>query len=955
MNKIIKTKSSFSLEYLKKENQQIKDILKNINDHDTIIINDNNLFSYIDIIKSLPNKLTKVILTYHLNNDKNIILKNLNELSNLTNIIKEIQNSVEYQSAIAKTGITSFDKINILNNFVENKITNEFQIENIRNLEKQDFSSDNQEIVNFINNLNFDNFIPKLKPKLTKEILVQKLNKKLGFPEDFSYQKLREKYVNLYRSAAEVEKPTVAEEAQFHLNKYQLYLDRVDEEWDVSNKFIDYIYFVSYITDTIKNNGYNIGAGRGSAPSSLICWTLGITEIDPIEFKLDFSRFLNKYRIGYPDIDIDIPAEIRNDIYKLFPDYEFIKIQTMSGINIETQIKNLWESKQGNIPVFDIRKDKDVIILLKKLLQNIRNNPDLENQAKENLAKVLTKTQGINKINSNKIEMLIKQIKNIQKKCDDYTGTSVHASGYVIVEKDKLKFLEKFVTFSKTSTGLVIQAPQDTLEKIGIQKFDLLSLSYLDIINNSKKMITNYKEINYRAIGISENDEQTNKTINSLKNYFNKSLFQVESGNIQIVLMRVVDEWVKNNPTKKTLIELISDIIAIIRPGVVQNNIDLDYINSFKDQEPAFLNLFKKDLNIYQKINETCPDGMVIYQEQIMALVKSFGVEDADNFRRAISKKDVSKIEQMRNIFIETALKQNNNYDQTLLNTLFDSLEKYSKYCFNKSHSISYARIFLETAHLFANHTKEYAISYINKQNSIENILNIIKECSERNIKIRPQEMDKNTEHYLRSDEIIINLNKLPSTKDMDKKEVVNRAIMIGKNIGKISNWQEKIFADPSYFSNKVDRAVKNIIFDHNNLYFLTKKEKVEGYNGVYYKYNFGNKILFDNRNLNVNENKYYKLKLNEDNNKILEINEASHPLKKSFINTFVLSENGKIFNPLNRETINLNITKPISNGLNKIEGDYNGLTISNEIITSINNTKKTIKPIKLENTMKIF
>lgn len=959
MNKIIRTKYSFSEKTLRDSNIKISDIFNDITNNDTIIINDNNLFGYIEVFKEAKkrNFNGNILLTYHLNNEQNIIINSIAELELLTSMINKYNQSTEIQSLNNKTGILSTDKLNELNKLLEKdeEINKKLNIVNNDNLLNLNLSSINNEIQNHVNNLTFDNFLPNLNPQLTKEDIIKKLNQKLGYNEDSNFENIRQLYIKKYKEALPENKILIEQEAKIALKKYNEYMNRIDLEWNVTSKFIKYIHFVSYLVNTLKDNNLPVGPGRGSAPSSLICYALNISEIDPIEYNLDFSRFLNEERMDYPDIDIDIPAYVREMIPKLLPDFHFVKIQTMSNIKIVTQLKNLWEKKQNNDPILNIREDLFLINSLKKVIKELEVDPNLINLVESNFNNYIFQKleQEINKLPEEKFKLFKNKILEINDKIKNFQGTSIHASGYIILSKEQYKEMSKLVTSIYNDGVEVFQASKECLEAIGAQKYDLLALSYLDIINNTKKQISNYKEINYKAKNIEEMDEATLKTVLSLANNGNRSLFQLDSFNIQIVCMKVFNEWINSkSDNKKDLLEIVSDIIAIIRPGVVQNNIDLNYINNLNGGNSDFLNSFKSDKNIYDKLVKIFPLGNLIYQEDVMMVAKEFGVKNADSLRRAMAKKNPIEMEKQREIFINSALSQNNNFNKNELNKLFNTLANYSEYCFNKSHSISYAKILLETANLFSNYPKEYIISYLNQTDKFENVVNIIKEGTERGCSIQFIKEDKTIKHHISNDNIILNINNLTTSAKFDKDAILKTAISIGKEISTQKNWKSKILSDPMAYSQKSHRLINSLVHDNSEEKYLLKNiSKEKGQYGEYYKYEFSNgKLAFDKKRLPLEIGKIYKL--NFKNRNLVNYKETYVNNEKLNFSTYVLNQNGVTTNPLTNDTLQ---SLPLinKNGLVKINGTTNGIDFEMKIETF--QDKKKLMPIKQENIIQLW
>ena len=423
------------------------------------------------------------------------------------------------------------------------------------------------------------------------------------------------------------------------------YKQRLIYELSVIKKmgFTDYFLIVyDYVKYAITHN-ILVGPGRGSAAGSLVTYSLGITQIDPIKYDLLFERFLNPGRITMPDIDIDFDAEKRGEMIS----YVKERYGTTNAMPIMTY--GTFASKQALLSVSKILNID--ISTLSPLI-------DAKKTLKENLTKevisLLNNNQELKKVyyEATKIEGLKKHI-------------STHAAGVVISSKQ----LDEIIPIIKSGDNYLTGYTMNYLESLGLLKMDFLAIKDLTTISNILESIN--PKININKISL--NDE---KVFNAFSNAQTVGIFQFESEGMKNFLRRL----------KPNTFTDLSLALALYRPGPMQS-ID-SFINRRNGKEKV--TYIEKDLESILK--ETY--GIIIYQEQIMQIARKmagFSYAKADELRRAMSKKKEDLLLSYKDDFISGGLSY--GYDEKTLNEVYNLILKFANYGFNKAHSVSYAII----------------------------------------------------------------------------------------------------------------------------------------------------------------------------------------------------------------------------------------------------------------------
>ena len=439
------------------------------------------------------------------------------------------------------------------------------------------------------------------------------------------------------------------------------YKERLLYELDVINKmgFSNYFLIVFDYVRYAKKNGILIGPGRGSAVSSLVSYSLGITEIDPLKYNLLFERFLNPERITMPDIDIDFEYERVDEVFN------YVKEKYGSEYVARIITYGTFQAREAIRTVGKINNVKENLI--QSLLQFIDSKKTLKDNLNKNalLKKVYKEACVIEGLKKNE---------------------SMHAAG-VVISSVKLTDVIPIIKKSDiTLTGYTM----NELESLGLLKMDFLALKNLTIIKNTIKKIDD----NFNLMAIPLNDE---KVYNLFKEAHTLGIFQFESFGMKSFLK-------KFKPDK---FEDLVLALAVYRPGPMEN------IDVLCDRKNKHFKYSTFDESLKSILDETY--GIIVYQEQIMEILRTMGnysYAHADIVRRAVSKKKVDVMESERKIFIEESVK--NGYSKECAEEVFKFIEKFASFGFNKSHSVAYALLAYEMAYLKVNYRCEFYASLLN-------------------------------------------------------------------------------------------------------------------------------------------------------------------------------------------------------------------------------------------------
>ena len=482
------------------------------------------------------------------------------------------------------------------------------------------------------------------------------------------------------------------------------YKERLNYEINIIKKteYSGYFLIVSDFISWAKKEKIPVGPGRGSGAGSLVAWTLGITDLDPIKYDLLFERFLNPDRVTLPDFDIDFCQERRDEVLKYV-------------------VKKYGKKKVSQIITFGTLQSRNVVRDVGRVLQLPYSQVDnIAKMIPYNPANPISLNDAIN--NENKLQDLKRNDDSISKLLDIslkleglYRHASTHAAGIVIGDEN----LDEKIPFYKDDpkTGLpVTQFSMKFIEKAGLIKFDFLGLKTLTIINKTCELINNKKNIiNINLISLKDSS-----TFDLLKKGNTIGCFQLESKGVREYL-------------KKLSPDRFEDIIAMIslyRPG------PMEYIENYIKRKHGTEDIIYLHPKLETVLSETY--GITIYQEQVMKIAQTlagFSLSQADTLRWAIGKRKKTLMSSLKKDFIEGCVK--NNVKEYQAESIFKQVETFAGYGFNKSHAAGYALIAYQTAFLKANYPVEFMTASINSElNHTDKINRYLDDSKSMNIKI---------------------------------------------------------------------------------------------------------------------------------------------------------------------------------------------------------------------------
>ena len=511
-------------------------------------------------------------------------------------------------------------------------------------------------------------------------------------------------------------------------NKYK---ERILYELDVINKmgFVDYFLIVYDYVLYAKKNDIFVGPGRGSAAGSLVSYSLGITNIDPIKYDLLFERFLNINRKKMPDIDIDFESDKRiNMIEYVKNKYGFDKVAvglTFNNYKAKLILRDLAKLLKVDSNVFD------------KFIKNINSSLSLkENYQNEKVKKY--------------IEMY-SELKNLYDISYHLEGlkknTSTHAAG-VIISSEKLG---KIIPISNEDGTLKTGIEMPYLEKMGLLKMDFLALEKLNIISKVSKKIKNF---NINNIPLDDK-----KTLKIFYDADTDDIFQFESSYAKSVLDKL----------KITSFNELTVSLALVRPGA-------------NKQIDEYLKNKKEGINLAGDLTDILGStyGTIIYQEQVMKIFEKVGgysLFEADDIRVAISKKKEDIINAQHDKFVSGGIK--NGYSKEFVEKLFNKIKEFGGYGFNKSHSVAYALVSYQMAYLKANYPKEFMFYLLESNKDISKCEKILSSLKNSGYKLLKPNINYSIDKYAeKNGYILLPLNIIRGLND----DIISKIIRVREN-----------------------------------------------------------------------------------------------------------------------------------------------------------------------------
>ncbi|HUE51196.1 MAG TPA: DNA polymerase III subunit alpha [Terriglobales bacterium] len=473
-------------------------------------------------------------------------------------------------------------------------------------------------------------------------------------------------------------------------------------------KFSGYFLIVWDFIRYARERNIPVGPGRGSAAGSLVSYSLGITDLDPLQHELIFERFLNPERVSLPDIDIDFCMNRRGEVIdyvtQKYGRDNVAQIITFGTMAAKAAIKDV--GRAMDVPYSDVDRIAKMVpaTLNIKLEQALKDSPALQ-QAYESDAQV---RQLID--TAMKLEGLVR-------------NAGVHAAGVVISPRP----LIELVPLHKTKNDEIVTAfDMVAIEKMGLLKMDFLGLTTLTILDDTLKLIvqTRAEQLTLEAIPLE--DQETYEKV------FHKGLtsgvFQFESHGMRDVLRRY----------QPNSIEDLTALNALYRPGPIQGGM----IDDFIDRKHGRKKIEYELPELQEILQETL--GVIVYQEQVMQIANrlaGYSLGEADLLRRAMGKKIAAEMAAQRERFVTGATQR--SYPPKKIEKIFDLMAQFAGYGFNKSHSAAYALLAYHTAYLKTHYPVEFMAALLTSvTGSTDDVVKYINECREMGMPVEPPDIN---------------------------------------------------------------------------------------------------------------------------------------------------------------------------------------------------------------------
>ncbi len=474
-----------------------------------------------------------------------------------------------------------------------------------------------------------------------------------------------------------------------------------------SMKFPGYFMIVWDFIRYAREQNIPVGPGRGSAAGSLVAYVMEITDIDPLQNNLLFERFLNPERVSMPDVDIDFCMNRRGEVieyvrrkYGVDQVAQIITFNTMAAKAAIKDVGRAMDMPYGEVDRIAKLVPATIGITLE---QALKDSPPLAAacEADPKIRELIETAQ--------RLEGLVR-------------GAGVHAAGVVIAPQP----LTELVPVTRTKDEAIVTSyDMKAVEKMGLLKMDFLGLTTLTVIDDCLKLIKLNRGETVDMATIALDDQKTYEQV--YHRALTSGVFQFESGGMRDVLRRY----------KPTSVEDLTALNALYRPGPIQGGMIDDFIERKWGRRPVEYMFVELETILKETL------GVIVYQEQVMQIssaIAGYSLGGADLLRRAMGKKDPLEMAKQRDIFMAGALQRKHPKDTA--GKLFDLMEQFAGYGFNKSHSAAYALLAYHTAWLKTHYPVEFMAALLTSETSKpENVVKYISECREMEIAVVPPDV----------------------------------------------------------------------------------------------------------------------------------------------------------------------------------------------------------------------
>ncbi|HUR82221.1 MAG TPA: DNA polymerase III subunit alpha, partial [Thermoanaerobaculia bacterium] len=492
------------------------------------------------------------------------------------------------------------------------------------------------------------------------------------------------------------------------------YRDRLEREIEIiqNMQFPGYFLVVWDFIKYAKDHGIPVGPGRGSAAGSVVAWALEITNVDPLDYDLLFERFLNPERISMPDIDLDFCMNRRGEVIEYVRQQyghenvaQIITFGTMAAKSVVRDVGRVLGHQYGfvdkiskmipggpGVTLTDAKKDSP------QLAEAIKNDEEVRK-----IVEIGEKLEGLSR------------------------HAGMHAAGVVITPEPVTNYVPLYRT---NRDEIVTQFDMRVVEKMGLVKMDFLGLRTLTVIDDAVKSAKSVDGVDIDIDAIPLDDPEVFRLFQEGRT---KGVFQFESGGM-------VDLLRKARPTQ---FEDLAALNALYRPGALDAGMVDEYVRRKNGKAVKYLVPAMKEV-----LEETY--GVIVYQEQVMQIaqkVAAYSLGQADLLRKAMGKKDAAVMAAERGKFVQGAT--DNGYDSRKANELFDYIEPFARYGFNKSHSVAYALVAYQTAWLKVHYPRHFMAALMSSEmDRTDAVVKFIGEAKQMGIEVLPPDVNESNMYF---------------------------------------------------------------------------------------------------------------------------------------------------------------------------------------------------------------
>ncbi len=495
--------------------------------------------------------------------------------------------------------------------------------------------------------------------------------------------------------------------------KRKIYEERLKEEIEIITQkgFASYFLIVADFINWAKSKSIPVGPGRGSAAGSLVAYSMGITNIDPVKYGLFFERFLNAERQSLPDIDVDFCMSRRDEVIRYVA-------ERYGGEDFVAQIITFGQMKA------------------KAVIRDVGRALGLPYPEVDKIAKLVPDQLNITLSKALELEPKLKELQEKEPKIRELIKvalaleglprhSSTHAAGVVISDKPMVEYLP----LTKGQEGeTVTQFDMKCVEKCGLIKFDFLGLKTLTVIDTAVRLIKDHLGEDIDIENLPLDDKATYELLTKADT---TGVFQLESSGMKDLIRRI---------RPSTFTDMIA-LVALYRPGPLESGM----VDQFVDAKHGKVEVKYLLPELEPILKETY--GVIVYQEQVMKIAQvlaGYSLGEGDILRRAMGKKKPEEMAAQRERFISGAKEKNIPEDKAKI--IFDLMEKFAGYGFNKSHSAAYALIAYQTAYLKAHYLVPFLASLLsNELGNTDGVVKFIQECKAQGVPVLPPDINKSS------------------------------------------------------------------------------------------------------------------------------------------------------------------------------------------------------------------